>query len=155
MFDTKTLSAKEFTLGACEYRVLPIPYADGKDIFDRVRVTLGRLKGSLINVNQEATEYGADLMLEMVSLLTLEERALLDDRLFAYVEVRLPSPADGVQSEYIKLRGNEAAAFRDNLMHSYVVLVRAFCASFLDSLVDSLSLLDVEIPGFGSPKRPT
>lgn len=134
-----SLRDTEFALGDVEYRVLPVPYAEGKHIVDSVRVTLSRLKDATVSDGGDAQGYAIGIMLEMLSMLTIEERQDLDDRLFKYLEAKLPGT-----EQYVRVRGNEAAVFKANIFHSYVALVRAFCAGFLDSLQGVLSMLGVD-----------
>lgn len=129
----------EFTLGDVEFRVLPVPYAEGKRIVDSVRVVLSRLKDASVSDSGDAQTYAMGIMLDMISMLTVEEREELDRRLFKYLEARLPGG-----DIYIRVLGNEAAVFKANVFFSYIALVRAFCAGFLDSLRVMLSMCGID-----------
>lgn len=137
----ESLSDTEFELDGVEFRVLPIPFADGQRIVDEVRVTLRRLKDSMVADSDDVGRLTSSLMLEVVSLFSVEEREALQARLFKYVEVRLPDTG-----MHVGLLGNESAAFKSNVLNAYVVLVRAFTASFLGSFRGLLSTLGVVIP---------
>lgn len=146
----ESLSSKTFTLGNVEFRVVPIPFAEGREIVDRVRVTLSRLKFSEMRESGTVDSQMGNLFLDAISLLTTSEMMDLQTRLFKYLEAKIPEA-----SAYIPVLGNEELAFDGNVIHPYTATVRTFTASFLDSLLESLLGSGVEISGLFQSDLPT
>lgn len=140
------LTAKNFKLDDVEFEVQKIPYADGKEIIDRVRVTLGRLKDLEIrDLGEDADKIG-NLLLQAISLFSVQERKELDDLLFKYLKAKLPNA-----QAYIQVLGNEEVIFAENIFNSYLAATRTFTASFLDSFLASLSISGIETLASSQP----
>lgn len=136
----ESLSSKTFQLGETEFLVQDIPFAEGREIVDRVRVTLGRLSGEVINDSADPEVQMGNLLLSAVSMLSTEEMNDLQTRLFKHLEAKIP----GAKAP-ITVLGNEELAFEGNVFNVYTAAVRCFTANFLDYFIASLPKSGTEI----------
>ena len=128
------LTSKTFTVAGRDYEVRDIPYKHGRHIVDTVRVAVfSKLQNNtMLAADANGSVDVGVALLQGIGSLTSDELDFIEEKMFPFVMVKIDE-ADGMQP----LSAVKGRVFGSDIMAAYQVIVRSFCASFLESSLES------------------
>ena len=125
---------REFTVRGFPFTAKPIPYMEGRPIFDIIRCAVPRMLEGIewkeVKVSEGETAINTELIPlvgNIVGGLTVEEVTQLEDRIYNHVFVKIEGVDLPQKLANPKTRNK---VFGTDIIMGYEVLVRSFCAQF-------------------------
>ena len=140
------LGDREFAVRGFDFEASPIPYMEGRPIFDIIRCAIPRMLEGIewkeVDIGDGTANVNVDLIPlvgNVVGALTEAEVTQLEDRIYKHVWVKIKGADQPMMLGNPIIRDE---VFGTNVIMGYEVLVWSFCANFLGSLLDALSYRD-------------